>query len=87
MPTPKKVGEFILSVLQIQRSVDTLKKQNETLVDEIRRLQRQVDEQAGQMKAIQSFIQTSVYEHAARSGERAALTLIQQFVASDVEKR
>lgn len=78
MPSPKKVGEFILGVVQLQRSVDSLKKQNEQLTEEIRRLQRQVDEQAGQLKSIQSFIQTAVYDHAARSGERAALAFIEK---------
>jgi chaperonin cofactor prefoldin len=78
MPSPKKVGEFILDVLQLKRSVESLKKQNEDLRDEVRRLQRQVDEQAGQMKTIQSFIQTSVFEQAARSGERAAIAALLQ---------
>jgi chaperonin cofactor prefoldin len=82
LPAPKKWGEFILSAIQIQRTVESLKKENEKLTDELKRLQRQVDEQAGQMKAIQSFIQTSVYENAARSGERAAFILIEQMRAS-----
>lgn len=77
LPGPKKWGEFVLSTIQIQRTVESLKKDNEKLTDEIRRLQRQVDEQAGQLKSIQSFIQSAVYENAARSGERAALLLIE----------
>jgi chaperonin cofactor prefoldin len=82
LPPPKKWGEFILNTIQIQRTVDSLKKENDKLTDELKRLQRQVDEQAGQLKAIQAFIQTSVYENAARSGERAAFILIEQMRAS-----
>lgn len=82
-PTLKKVGEFALGILQLQRSVERLKDENGALRREVQALQRQVDEQAGQLKAIQSFVQTAVYEHAARSGERAALTLVQQMLASE----
>ena len=50
LPTAKKFGDFVLSVLNIQRSVDALKKQNTQLQDEVRQLQRQVDQQAGQIQ-------------------------------------
>jgi FtsZ-binding cell division protein ZapB len=87
LPSPKKMGEFILATIQIQRSVETLKKENEKLTNEIKRLQRQVDEQAGQLKTIQTFIQSSVYENAARSGERAALQLFEQMMRPAVEDK
>ncbi len=80
LPSAKKFGEFVLAVFQIQRSVETLQKDNKHLQEEIMRLQRQVDEQAGQLKIMQSFIQTAVLEQAARSAERAAMAVMQQFI-------
>jgi chaperonin cofactor prefoldin len=76
----KKAGEYLLGVMQLKRSVETLTKQNEKQQEQIARLQRQVDEQAGQLKALQGFIQTAVYEQAARSGERAAYALFQELL-------
>jgi chaperonin cofactor prefoldin len=83
LPSTKKIGAFVLAVFDLKRSVDTLKKQNEQLQSDVYRLQRQVDEQAGQLKTLQQFIQTSVYDHAARSGEQAAFSLVQQLLTSD----
>jgi hypothetical protein len=87
LPSPKKWGEFVLSAIQIQRTVESLKADNAKLTDEVRRLQRQIDEQAGQLKTIQTFIQSSVYENAARSGERAALVLIEQMIRTSPGKK
>jgi chaperonin cofactor prefoldin len=78
LPTPKKVGEFILDVIQLKRTVENQKKQNDELRDEIKRLQRQLDDQAGQLKSISLFIQTAVFEQAERSGERAAMLMIER---------
>ena len=83
LPSPKKIGEFVLAVFEVKRSVETLKKQNEQLQSDVYRLQRQVDEQAGQLKTLQQFIQTAVYDHAARSGEQAAFSLVQQLLNND----
>lgn len=74
----KKAGEYLLGVMQLKRSVETLTKQSEKQQEQISRLQRQIDEQAGQLKALQSFIQTAVYEQAALSGERAAYAMLQE---------
>ncbi len=80
LPSAKKFGEFVLADFQMQRSLETLKSQSKQLQDEVSRLQRQVDEQAGQLKSIQSFVQTAVYEHVDRRAERAAMAVMQQFV-------
>jgi hypothetical protein len=86
LPSPKKVGEFVLAVFDFKRTVESMKKQNEQLHEDVKRLQRQVDDQAGQLKTIQQFVQTAIYEHAAMSGERAALSLVQQLLTQERDR-
>lgn len=80
LPSAKKFGEFVLAVFQIKRSLATMKKDNKHVPDEVLRLQRRVDENAGQLKTMRSFTQITVLDQAARSGERAAMSVMQQFL-------
>jgi hypothetical protein len=61
-------------------SIETLKTQNTLLQQDLLRLQRQVDDQAGQLKIISQLMDTTLKERAERSGERAALRLIQTLI-------
>jgi hypothetical protein len=80
LPSWKRIGEFLANVLRLERSIETLKTQNTLLQQDLLRLQRQVDDQAGQLKIISQLMDTTLKERAERSGERAALRLIQTLI-------
>jgi hypothetical protein len=80
LPSWKRIGEFLANVLRLERSIETLKTQNTLLQQDLLRLQRQVDDQAGQLKIIGQLMDTTLKERAERSGERAALRLIQTLI-------
>ena len=75
-PSPKSLGKFVLDVLQLQRTVEKQRLENEKLKAQINQLQRQVDEQGGQLAVIREFMASAINETAARSGERAALQVL-----------
>lgn len=82
-PSPKTVGTFVLDVFRMQRTVAELRQKNSDLQQHLLRLQRQVDEQAGQIAIIRDFIGRSVNETAARSGERAAMQAIKAILLDE----
>jgi regulator of replication initiation timing len=79
--TWKKISEFVADVVHLKRSVATLTEQNKRLDEEIARLQRQVDEQGGQIKVLVEFVQTSLRNEIETRAERAALSLIDRLIA------
>ena len=81
LPSWKKVSEFIVGVFQLQRSVKTLEEQNRKIQERVERMQRQLDEQAGQLKTILFLIESTVHERAARTAEDAAVKVVRQFLA------
>ncbi len=81
LPSWQKIGEFVANVFQLERSVETLKGQNKQLQGEVSRLQRQVDEQAGQLKAIMALIDTTIRERTAVQAEQAAIRIVGQLLA------
>lgn len=81
LPSWKKIAEFVVGVFQLQRSVKKLEEQNEALRAQIERLQRQSDEQAGQLRTILHLIESTVHERAARTAEQAAVRAIQKLLA------
>jgi hypothetical protein len=75
-PSPKSLGKFFLDVLQLQRTVEKLRIQNEKQQNLINQLQRQVDDHNGQIAVIREFMTSAIHETAARSGERAAMQVM-----------
>jgi hypothetical protein len=64
-----------------KRSVATLTEQNRRLAEEMARLQRQIDEQGGQLKVLVEFVQTSLRNDIETRAERAAISLIDRLIA------
>jgi energy-converting hydrogenase A subunit M len=79
--TWKAISEFVADVLHLKRSVATLTEQHKKLDAEITRLQRQVDEQGGQLKVLVDFVQTSLRNEIETRAERAAVSLIDRLIA------
>jgi hypothetical protein len=78
--TWKKISEFVADVVHLKRSVATLTEQNKRMDDEIARLQRQVDEQGGQLKVLIEFVQTSLRNEIETRAERAAISIIERLI-------
>jgi regulator of replication initiation timing len=75
-PSAKKLARFVLDVFELRANVESLREQNKKLQVELHILQRQVDEQAGQISIMRSLITTTVHQMAERAGENAAQRLI-----------
>ena len=56
LPTWRRIGEFIRNVLTLERTIEALKKDNQRLDERVDILQRQVDDQTGQLKVLMEFV-------------------------------
>lgn len=81
LPSWSKISEFLLNVMQLERSFESLRAQNVKLRDQVTALQRQVDEQNGPLKAAMGFIQVSLREQVETSAEKAAARLFERLIA------
>ncbi len=80
LPSWSKISEFVLNVIQLERSFKSLKAQNEQLTADLAQLQRQVDEQGGQLKVLLGFVQTSLREQMETSAEKAAARFFERLM-------
>jgi len=78
LPSLRKLGEFLANVLTLERSVDALKERTKSLEAEVERLQRQVDEQAGELKVLVTFVHSSLRDQIEGRAERAAIRVLER---------
>lgn len=83
LPSWKKIGEFLLNVLQLERSVTRLQRENKALDERLLALQRQVDEQAGELKILVGFVQTSLRDQIDARAERAVVNVLERLMIQD----
>ena len=81
LPSWKKIGEFVANVMRLERSVETLKEENRKLQDQVSRLQREADDQAGQLKVLLSFVHTSLRDQVETRAEGAAIRVFERLIA------
>jgi chaperonin cofactor prefoldin len=81
VPSWKKIGEYVVGIFKLERSVEALKEQNKKLEAQVETLQRQADEHSGQMKIILSLIDSTINERAAQTAEQAALRVVEQLLS------
>lgn len=81
LPSWKKIAEFLSNVGQLERSVETLKEQNTKLEEQVSRLQRQADDQAGQLKVLMTFVQTSLRDQVETRAEKTAIRVFEWLIA------
>jgi hypothetical protein len=81
LPSWKKIGEFVANVMRLERSVETLKEENRKLHEQVSRLQRQADDQAGQLKVLLSFVHTSLRDQVETRAEGAAIRVFERLIA------
>lgn len=80
-PSWKRVGEFVANVLQLERSVASLKDENRQLREELTKLQRQLDEQGGRLEILTDFVRTAVHEQVDARAEKAAIRAVETMAA------
>lgn len=78
----KRIGEFVAKVLRLERNVVALTARIERLQEHNDRMQRQLDEQTGQLKQLSQFLHDTLNERIDARAERAALQLIESIVAA-----
>ncbi|MGO8847928.1 MAG: hypothetical protein ACLQFI_21915 [Methylocella sp.] len=86
LPSWNKIGEFVVNVMRLERSVETLREDNQKLQEQVSRLQRQVDDQAGQLKVLVSFVHTSLRDQVDTRAERAAIGVFERLIAFKSEE-
>jgi chaperonin cofactor prefoldin len=81
LPSLRKLGEFLANVLTLERSVDALRDRTKSLEVEVQRLQRQVDEQAGELKVLVTFVHSSLRDQIEGRAERAAIRVLERLAS------
>jgi predicted nuclease with TOPRIM domain len=86
LPTFRKIGEFLANILTLERSVDALQDRTKSLEAEMQRLQRQVDEQAGELKVLVTFVHSSLRGQIEGRAERAAIRVLERLASMQGEE-
>ncbi|MCI0467893.1 MAG: hypothetical protein L0Y57_12950 [Beijerinckiaceae bacterium] len=86
LPSVRKIGEFLANVLTLERSVDALKDRTKSLEAEVQRPQRQVDEQAGELKVLVTFVHSSLRDQIEGRSERAAIRVLERLASMQDEE-
>lgn len=73
LPSWRRIGEFVRNVLRLERSVEALKNENSELNRRVGTLQRQVDDQAGQLKVLVDFVNKALDERVDSRAEEASI--------------
>jgi hypothetical protein len=60
--------------------VDALKEENKRLREELKAIQRQANEQEGQLKVLLTFVQTALHEQVNSRAERAAVRVVERMI-------
>jgi predicted RNase H-like nuclease (RuvC/YqgF family) len=81
LPSWKKIAEFLSNIGQLERSVKALENKNKNLEEQVSRLQRQADDQAGQLKVLTTFVQTSLRDQVETRAEKAAIRVFERLIA------
>jgi hypothetical protein len=69
----RRLGEFVRNILRLERSVEALKAENTELDQRIGTLQRQLDEQTGQLTVLLDFVNKALDERVESRAEEAAI--------------
>jgi len=78
LPSWGRIGDFVLNVLRLEGAVESLKKENVELDRRVLALQRQVDEQAGQLRILSEFVNKALEESVKRRAEEAAVRALER---------
>ncbi len=79
---PGTSWRILVNIMQLERSVEVLKEQNKQLNTQVLALQRQVDEQSGELKVLVSFVHTSLRDQIDARAERALIKVLERMNSS-----
>ena len=80
LPSWKSITDFVGTVFDLRRSVASLTESNKSLREDLNRLQRQSDDQAGQLKVLINFVHTSLNEQVDRRAAQTAADIVGQIM-------
>lgn len=60
IPSWRRIGDFIVTIAQLERSYQSLKAENDRLNDDLRNLRREVDKHSGQLDVLTHFVQAAL---------------------------
>ena len=78
LPSWRRVADFFLTVVQLERSYEALKTENQSLKSRIAALEADVADHTGQLRILSAFLQSAVRE--------ATNANMEQAVARQIEK-
>jgi hypothetical protein len=81
VPSWKRIGEFVANVLQLERSIESLKEDNKRLRSEVNSLQGLVQRQQGQLETLLIFVETALQDRMKSHAERAAIRAVEAMLA------
>ena len=85
LPSWKAIADFMGTVFDLKRSVASLTASNKSLREDLNRLQRQSDDQAGQLKVLISFVHTSLNEQVDRRAAQTAADIVGQIMSFEAD--
>jgi predicted RNase H-like nuclease (RuvC/YqgF family) len=81
VPSWKRIGEFVANMLQLERSIESLKEDNKRLRGEVNSLQALVQRQQGQLETLLTFVETALQDRMKSHAERAAIRAVEVMLA------
>lgn len=78
----QKIGAFIANMFRLERDVSGLSEKLKTLEERSTVMQRQLDEQSGQLKQLSEFLHDTLYDRIDTRAEKAALELLENILAA-----
>jgi FtsZ-binding cell division protein ZapB len=81
VPSWKRIGDFVANVLQLERSIESLKEDNRRLRSEVNSLQALVQRQQGQLETLLTFVETALQDRMKSHAERAAIRAVEAMLA------
>jgi len=82
LPSWRRIGEFVRNILRLERSVESLRKENSELDQRVGALQRQVDEQTGQLKVILDFVNKALDDRVEARAEEASIRAFERMASA-----
>ncbi|HEX9905232.1 MAG TPA: hypothetical protein VGA77_09735 [Propylenella sp.] len=82
LPSWRRIGEFVRNILRLERSMEALSVENRELDQRVGALQRQVDEQAGQLKVMLDFINKALDDRVEARAEDAAIRAFERMASA-----
>lgn len=81
-PSLRRLGEFFARLLQLETTVGSLKEENRQIRKDLNSIQRQLDEQGGQLKVLAEFVRMATSAHVEATATKAAIDTIDRLLGT-----